>query len=118
MGALAQRRYTQQSANALLPEVREHLQRLQAASVKLAGIPSSGNGGGPGASDWLEASKSAAEELSWFGEAGIIVRDVEAGMVDFPTVREGREVYLCWRSDEPSVQFWHGPEGFSGRRPL
>ncbi|MGH2718147.1 MAG: DUF2203 domain-containing protein [Actinomycetota bacterium] len=110
--------YTQESANALLPEVREHLRRLQEASAGLGGISSAGNGGGPRASGWLEASKAAAEELSWFGEAGIIVRDVEQGMVDFPTVREGREVYLCWRSDEASVQYWHGEEGFSGRQKL
>lgn len=110
--------YTQESANALLPEVREHLQRLKSASAKLGGISSTGNGGGSRASDWLEASKAASDELRWFGEAGLIIRDVEQGMVDFPTEREGREVYLCWRSDEPSVQYWHGDEGFSGRQKL
>ncbi|HLI55952.1 MAG TPA: DUF2203 domain-containing protein [Actinomycetota bacterium] len=108
--------YTPESANALLPEVREHLQRLQTATAKLGGISGEGNGGGSGASDWLQASKSAADELSWFGEAGILVRDVDQGLIDFPSVREGRNIYLCWRSGEPSVQFWHGDEGFSGRQ--
>jgi hypothetical protein len=119
------RYYTQESANALLPEVREHLQRLQAASAKLGAHPITAtgrrgsNGGGRGAEDWLDASKAAAAELAWFGEAGIVLRDVDQGLLDFPGERGGREIFLCWRAGEESVAYWHDPNtGFAGRQPL
>ena len=50
---------------------------------------------------------------------GIIVRDISSGLVDFPHVRQGREVYLCWISGEDSIEFWHETDrGFSHRQPL
>ena len=51
---------------------------------------------------------------------GCILRDVDAGLVDFPArVRGGRTVFLCWRLGEPEIAFWHGTgEGFAGRKPL
>ena len=52
-------------------------------------------------------------------EAGIIVRDVSQGLVDFPHMREGREVYLCWIGGEESIGFWHETDrGFTHRQPL
>lgn len=53
-------------------------------------------------------------------ETGCILRDVDAGLVDFPArVRGGRTVFLCWRLGEPRIAFWHGTdEGFGGRKPL
>ena len=50
---------------------------------------------------------------------GFIVRDLSLGIVDFPTMTiDGQEAYLCWVVDEPEVAYWHGPEGFVGRRPI
>ena len=50
---------------------------------------------------------------------GILIKDVDTGLVDFPHMREEREVYLCWRLGEPKVEFWHDVDsGFSGRQPL
>ena len=51
---------------------------------------------------------------------GIVVRDVRSGLIDFPTVREGRIVHLCWRRGEPlRIEFWHEVDaGFAGRQPL
>ena len=50
---------------------------------------------------------------------GIIVRDISSGLVDFPHVRQGREVYLCWISGESSIEFWHETDrGFAHRQPL
>ena len=40
------------------------------------------------------------------------------GLVDFPAIIDGEEVLLCWRSDEPGVAYYHGPEGYRGRRPI
>jgi len=53
-------------------------------------------------------------------QVGCFLRDVDAGLVDFPArVRGGRTVFLCWRLGEPEIAFWHGTgEGFAGRKPL
>lgn len=51
-------------------------------------------------------------------EMGIELRDMELGLVDFPAMRDGRRVWLCWRLADPSVAFWHGTdEGYATRRP-
>lgn len=51
---------------------------------------------------------------------GCILRDVDAGLVDFPfRARGGATVFLCWHLGEPAIAFWHGPEeGFAGRKPI
>lgn len=50
---------------------------------------------------------------------GCIVKDIDLGLVDFPALRGGELVNLCWKLDEPSISFWHGmDEGFSARKPL
>lgn len=50
---------------------------------------------------------------------GCLVKDLDVGLVDFPTVYRGQEVYLCWRLGEPRIQYWHGvEEGFRGRKPI
>jgi len=117
--------YTRETANLLLDEVRERLVRLQRAYADVAGHRSSmassagGNGGDAGASRWLASSRTAADELSWFRDRGIVVRDIEQGLIDFPGLRERRQIYLCWRLGEDAVNFWHDREtGFAGRQPL
>ncbi len=50
---------------------------------------------------------------------GLTLRDIEHGLVDFPALVAGRQVWLCWQHGEPAIGFWHDLEtGFSGRRPL
>lgn len=52
-------------------------------------------------------------------EMGVLVKDLAIGLVDFPTLLRGEEVYLCWRMDEDDIGYWHGVnEGFRGRRPI
>lgn len=52
-------------------------------------------------------------------EMGVQVKDLDTGLVDFPTLFHGNEVYLCWKLGEPSIQFWHRiEEGFRGRKPI
>jgi hypothetical protein len=117
--------YTRETANLVLDEVRERLVRLQRAYAEVAEHRSSvassagGNGGDAGASRWLASSRTAADELSWFRDRGIVVRDIEQGLIDFPGLRDGRQIYLCWRLGEDTVNFWHDREtGFPGRQPL
>jgi len=50
---------------------------------------------------------------------GGVTKDLEQGLVDFPHVREGREVNLCWKFGEKAIRYWHGlDEGYAGRKPL
>ena len=52
-------------------------------------------------------------------DEGILVRDVGRGLVDFPALRDGREIHLCWLRGEPTIAYWHETnEGFPGRQPL
>jgi hypothetical protein len=73
---------------------------------------------------WVRAAQARLMEISRFvGEleaVEIVLRDVDRGLIDFPAMRDGVEVYLCWLvDDEESIGFWHAPEaGFAGRRPL
>jgi hypothetical protein len=70
-----------------------------------------------------EEIKFIAEEfnvsLHEVSQLGCLVKDVDLGLVDFPTLHHGREAFLCWRRGEPAVGYWHGlDEGFTGRKPL
>ena len=66
--------------------------------------------------DALEKLKAAVERIH---ENGCVVKDLDKGLVDFPTLFRGREVYLCWKMDEPAINFWHGvDEGFAGRKEI
>jgi hypothetical protein len=50
---------------------------------------------------------------------GVLIKDLDIGLVDFPTLLRGEEVYLCWRMDEDDIDHWHGvSEGFAGRKPI
>ena len=52
-------------------------------------------------------------------ELGCVVKDIEIGLIDFPTIYRGQEVLLCWKLGEPEIQFWHGmDDGFAGRKPI
>jgi hypothetical protein len=60
--------------------------------------------------------KNAMERIE---ELGVLVKDLDIGLVDFPTLFRGEEVYLCWRMDESDIDHWHGVnEGFGGRKPI
>jgi hypothetical protein len=63
-----------------------------------------------------EQLKSALDKIQEFG---CVVKDLDIGLVDFPTEFRGEEVYLCWKLGESGIHFWHGThEGFSGRKPI
>jgi len=65
------------------------------------------------------AAEELAEILSLFGEHGVQVKDVEMGLIDFPTEIDGEPALLCWRVGEERIEFWHTLDGgFAGRRPI
>jgi hypothetical protein len=63
-----------------------------------------------------ERLRNAVTQLQ---DLGCLVKDLDTGLVDFPTLFRGQEVYLCWKLGEPSIEFWHGvDEGFRGRKTI
>jgi hypothetical protein len=122
-----ERHYTLDEANAALAWVADRLRRLRDARARLSdsearqalaeAAPTDG-GGAPGrvVSEGFLALRTVLLELR---QAEVVLRDLDRGLVDFPALRDGREVYLCWEEGEDEIGFWHEPEaGFAGRRPL
>ena len=63
-----------------------------------------------------ERLKAAIQEIQ---ESGCVIKDLDVGLVDFPTLFRGEEVYLCWKLGEQGIGFWHGTqEGFASRKPI
>ena len=66
-----------------------------------------------------EAASRLRNRIEAVLETGCLVKDLEIGLVDFPTLFRGVEVYLCWKLGESGITFWHGvDEGFRGRKPI
>src|SRR2546423_2146697 len=124
---IASRHYTVEQANAALDWVTERIERLRAAREGLndeearaaLGDAAPSNGGGvPGrvVSEAFLEMRSALVELQ---EMEVVLRDLDRGLVDFPSIRDGEEVFLCWEEGEDEIGFWHELEaGYGGRRPL
>jgi len=119
------RRFTPEEANAELAELRERLPRLRDARREV--IRSSeriteavaADGGGVAGTDWFEAQRNLKAEVIYLAERGILLRDPESGLVDFPGEIEGRPVFLCWRLGEDGVAWYHEQHaGFSSRKAL
>jgi hypothetical protein len=125
MGQGDERFFTVEEANGELATLRKRLARIREARVIILRSASvvrrhaRRNGGGIDGTAYLEAMRVLRQELEALAGQGIILRDADAGLVDFPSRREGRAVYLCWRSDEERVDHWHEVNaGFTGRKPL
>jgi hypothetical protein len=129
-GPRHRRHYTLDQAMAVRGWVAERVGWVRDAQARLVGQgaeaiqavealdPDSG-GAYPGrevARPLVEISRAAGE----LEAVEIVLRDVDRGLIDFPAMRDGVEVYLCWLvDDEESIGFWHEPEaGFAGRRPI
>ena len=119
------KRYTRDEANALLPflaptlvELREKFEEAQRIKETVAQA-AAGNGGSAKREKWTRTLARVQELMERLEEWEIVLRDYETGLVDFPALMAGEEVYLCWRLGEPDVAYWHRPdEGFGGRHPL
>ena len=103
--------------------VRDAQARLGALGPTAAEAIEALDGDSGGAYPGREVASALVEISRAVGELDaveIVLRDVNRGLIDFPAMRDGVEVYLCWLVDsEESIGFWHEPEaGFAGRRPL
>lgn len=120
--------FTVEEANAALPALRAIVAKMLAARQRIVDAQpqvwpvlekAAGNGGSPLASTVLEDFEIVQRSVKAIQKMGIELKDINTGLVDFLAERDGRDVYLCWRYDEPSVAHWHDLEaGFNGRQPL
>lgn len=126
------RLFTHEEATGLLPELRPRLQNLAAMKRRLDAVQrefaairkyARSNGHGKRARELEKELDVLVHDLNTAIAAihalGIAVKDLDIGLVDFPSEREGRVVYLCWRMDEPAIVAWHELDGgYQGRQPL
>lgn len=129
---MARRLFTLEEATALLPRLRAEVAALRGGARDLAvyrervaalrGLPKLN--GQAGELDDLERRIAGLQRdlgirLDALMELGIEIRDLDHGLIDFPSLRDGRVVHLCWRVDEAAIGFWHETdEGYRGRQPL
>jgi hypothetical protein len=119
--------YTLEEARALLPQVRQWLaeletfqERLQALDERVAALLKHGDdAGGEPVEQLIKTLARCQQVLQEFRRRQIQVKDLRRGLLDFPSLREGREVFLCWEKDEEDIEFWHDLEtGYGGREKI
>ena len=134
-GAVPKRLFTPAEANSALGDVRPVAELLVAVRTRMRELVDTqgklvtaigGNGGGYAASDLNAAqaelqqlSEQAARCVAQLDAIGVVVKDLDLGLLDFPALRHGEEVELCWQVGEPAVEHWHRLEaGYAGRKPI
>jgi hypothetical protein len=132
---MAERHFTPEEANAMLEEVRPiagelvaHRRAMAVTATRQARLVHriAGNGGDFDpqeprtlAEDFQREGEAVARCVAQLEALGVLVKDLDRGLVDFPALRGDEEVLLCWQVGEDEIAFWHGvDEGFAGRKPL
>lgn len=135
MRPMAPRYFTLDEANAAVEELRpvvermvEHRRRFLAAQHQRSNLTeqAGSNGGDLTPTDFAEVEEELELQASALARcieqlqaAGVLVKDLDRGLLDFPSIRDGEEILLCWHLGEDEIEFFHGPEdGFAGRKPL
>jgi hypothetical protein len=116
--------YDRERAEAALPMLRDMLPRIREARRALIDASEriteavAADGGGVSGGDWFAAQERLRIDLTALADAGILLRDPETGLVDFPAERDGERVFLCWQLGEETVAFFHGEHaGYTSRKP-
>ncbi len=113
-----------ETLNSILPlmdEVQQIRQRILEKQPEAwpAIEKSIGNGGNRALSSMVQDFEKLEALIHGIQAAGVLIKDVNLGLLDFPALKDGREVYLCWQYGEGEIAFWHEVEaGFAGRRPI
>ncbi len=123
-----ERYFTLQEANAALETVRPWVAEiLDIRAAILDSRPevwpviekSMGNGGSRAASRLVVGFELLEALVQRIQELGVLIKDVNTGLLDFPSLRDGKLVYLCWRYGEDDIRFWHEVDsGFAGRQAI
>ncbi|MFQ5945126.1 MAG: DUF2203 domain-containing protein [Anaerolineae bacterium] len=127
-GAETAKHFTPEEANATLPQLKplvgellSYREQIIAARTELGPVLESAefNGGSQRSSEVVELFGRTERCVQRIHALGCVLKDINQGLVDFPSHREGRQVFLCWKHGEERVGFWHDAEsGFAGRQPL
>jgi hypothetical protein len=122
------RLFTLGEANSLLPELEVLLTQIQKArrflyqnraEIQKAKAKADLGGGSPKGPSYLKSLEFIIKRLETIQGMGVLVKDIERGLCDFPYMRDGEIAYLCWKLGENEVEWWHTTDtGFSGRKPL
>jgi hypothetical protein len=122
------RYFTLQEANEILVTIRPLMDEVQTIRQKiLANQPeawpaiekSAGNGGNRALSNMVQDFEKLDALVHLIQDTGVLIKDINIGLLDFPALRDGREVYLCWQYGEGEIAFWHEVEGgFAGRQSI
>jgi hypothetical protein len=122
-----ERHYTLEEARAQLAWVAERLAAMRIAQARLGDVDARSalteaaptNGGGKPGRQVGEAFVELRASIAELERREIVLRDLDRGLIDFPALRDGEEVYLCWIDGEPDIGYWHALDaGYGGRRPL
>ncbi|PIQ97012.1 MAG: hypothetical protein COV67_06550 [Nitrospinae bacterium CG11_big_fil_rev_8_21_14_0_20_56_8] len=115
-------------ANAMIPHLLETVPQIQTLANRLAkDFPdivaarqkSQENGGSLEGAAYLQTSLKLNKKIQGLESKGCILKGVSNGLVDFPTLRDGKLVYLCWKIPEKKIEYWHDVDaGFAGRQPI
>ena len=121
--------YTPQDANKALPEVKRRFNSILSKKNNIVTIQEELQQAIDSRSSFERFIKKKQElnvtvsslykEIEQLEDMGIMIKSVDEGLLDFPSMRFDEEVWLCWKTGETEVKFWHGKnEGFIGRKPL
>ena len=119
--------YTRDEARALLPRIRgwlkelsESRHQLEEYDQRLARLLAEGrDAGGETVNQWVKTLAGVQKTLREFHQREIQIKDLDRGLIDFPAIIGGKEVFLCWEQDEEDIEFWHDLEsGYGGRERL
>ena len=123
-----QKHFSYEEARALLPELRRvfkdahhRRERARRADEKLGDLMrrTGADVGGQPVTDLLMDLQQMQAQMERLQKLGVVIKDFDRGLVDFPHLREGREVFLCWELDEDDIEFWHDLDGgYAGREKL
>jgi hypothetical protein len=122
-----EKHYTREEAQALLPKVRQwldHLKQLREDLDKydkrLTSLMAPGHDvGGDMVNKWIRTLSDMQAVLLEFQQREIQIKDLERGLLDFPAIIGGKEVFLCWEQDEEDIEYWHDLDaGYAGREHL
>ena len=119
--------YTREEARSLLPQLQQWLgqlrdvrDRIERFDKRLSSMLATGDDvGGETVNGWVRGMAEFRRLLSEFENREIQVKDLDRGLLDFPAILKGREVFLCWEVGEEDVEFWHDLDsGYAGRERL
>lgn len=127
-GQNIERTFTLSEANRLIPKLEEHLVGIGQSKailvrvkndIKKASAKATYGGGSPAGRMYITALEQMSEHLQAIQDMGVLVKDLDIGLCDFPHHMDGRIVYLCWKRGESEIRWWHDIQsGYSGRQPL